>query len=156
MLNYFNREKLKSIILDEYPISRRDFEGCINLESLVIPESIDAVPADTFAGCKKLINIKCNPKLKEVHFKREETIPYWCTTITKSRFKNYENLEYLWASEKINYIEPGALDSCKILRYMKLSPHLLKYSNRKNLEVIIIQKDPQRLFLRRTSKAAKN
>ncbi len=98
-----------------------------DVERVRIAENVDTIPAETFAMCRELREVKGNNKLKKI----ERSAFYWCTslrTVTKmTGLIEIEENAFCCCSalsdidfDKLKMIGDGAFDDCESLRSINM------------------------------------
>lgn len=82
-------------------INKAAFDGCINLTRLQLPNELQVVETDCFSDCKKLTNINFPPHI---------------TTIRYSAFRNCESLTNITLPNSLVTLRGGCFEGCKSLR----------------------------------------
>ena len=81
-------------------IMREVFMGCVNLETVIIPEGVEQLGTDMFSGCAKLNNV---------------ILPDSLTYLGLSCFSNCTSLSNIVIPENVTYFGSGAFESCSSL-----------------------------------------
>lgn len=137
-LPYLNHKRIKTLILDNsvQEIHRSYFEAFVNLESIVLPETIKNVGLNVFANCKKLAMI--NNSAIENFINNKISIDESRTIILKEEFENWSNLQSLEIPKSIETIEKGAFDDCINLKILKCDPKWFPFIPKNNIRTLII------------------
>lgn len=103
---------IKSIIIEEGVTSIDDmaFDGCYNLESVKLPNSMEYIAQRAFRGCTKLTDVKLPDNLLLIEF---------------GAFKNCEKLQTITLPDSLVVIEEEAFAYCKALTKIAFPESLL-------------------------------
>ena len=122
---YMDNEELKNIKISEGVtlISGEAFLRCSNLESVILPESLETIDAAAFAQCHSLKNVKMNKNIRcieEYAFdecQSLETIilPEGIEYIYECAFSNCQSLKSVKIGNKVKFIGDGAFENCEKL-----------------------------------------
>lgn len=110
-------DSLKKVVFEKNDtlIKIRDFSGafsgCRALESVTIPEGVEAISAEAFNGCVRLTSV---------------TLPDTIETIEESAFKNCTGLITITVPENVTSIESNAFSGCT---------HLIEVYNKSELAI---------------------
>ena len=104
---FTNCVNLTSVIIPESitKIGKSSFQNCENLDEITLPKSIEVIDKYAFALCKNIRKISIPPKVK---------------SIEEATFLACENLELIEFSDEINNIGPIAFMMCKSLKGIAL------------------------------------
>ena len=99
------------------------FEGCENLQSIEIPESVTYIGSNAFYGCKSLKTVTLNEGLTIIRgsaFRnctslKEITMPQSVTSIGSNAFRGCSSLKKVVLTENISVIESSTFDDCTAL-----------------------------------------
>lgn len=99
------------------------FEGCENLQSIEIPESVTYIGGEAFEGCKSLKTVTLNEGLKTLKGStfsyctslKELRIPQSVTYMGSHIFYGCSSLKKVVLSENISVIEDSTFDNCTAL-----------------------------------------
>ena len=86
------------------------FEGCSNLQDIMIPSSVDSIGEDTFKGCTSLESVM---------------LPDNITTLPTDMFRNCTSLKEVHLPEALARIERGVFQNCSSLKAMTLQEPLV-------------------------------
>jgi len=81
-------------------ISNAAFKGCVNLKTIIIPDSITSISDDAFESCSNLVSI---------------TIPKSVTRIGQRAFRNCSNLTSITIPDNVTFIGQAAFAYCSNL-----------------------------------------
>jgi len=95
-----------------------------NLQSVIIPDNVTAIPTFCFDGCEKLANIIFPSQLQEINYRafakctsiKEISLPDQVTTIDGYAFSGCENLSVVTLPPDIKNVHKDAFDDCKHLK----------------------------------------
>ncbi len=119
----------KAIFLSDYQELRGEiFDNCIKLEEVVLPNSIECIPAEMFYGCVALKNIAFGENIKEIG----RNAFYSCKALKEVIIgKNIQRVyAYAFSNsglEKVSFLgeyitlETSAFDNCKNLNKLELN-----------------------------------
>lgn len=99
-------------------IGKSAFNGCNNIETISIPNTVVEIGSGAFRGCENLVNI---------------SLPNGVSRIEESTFNKCNNLNNIEMSNNVEYIGPTAFYNCKSLHYIKL-PDAINYIGRSAFE----------------------
>ena len=135
---FLNQKQIKTINLNEQVdhIALSDFEGFINLESCMIPNTIKRISPNVFINCKKLMNID-HPKGKSL-INNSVTIDDDRTEILKEEFKGWTNLKTLEIPSSIEKIEEDAFNDCVNLKYLTCDPKWFPFIPKNSIRKVVI------------------
>ncbi len=145
-LDKIDKSKLRTLLISEGTknILKVSIQGCVNLENLVIPETVEGIEPDTFKDCKKLVNIKCDERWSSV-FNTKAIIKNGTTEIKKSEFANWLNLRVLVIPNSVKSIEPGTFDNCRNLEFVKCEPKFFGMIYKEGIKVLEIPDGVERI-----------
>lgn len=97
-------------------LNKSFFENCVNLTSIVIPESVTTIDANVFKGCTNLTSITFGGQVRNISEGTFEdasslssiVIPNSVKTIDKNAFKNCTSLVSITISKSVNSIKEDA------------------------------------------------
>lgn len=101
---FYMCEKLKNVEIKSNEltlIETNTFSKCINLEKIILPDSLLCIDSNAFYGCSKLETI---------------VIPENVTNIYAGAFSHCENLKEIIIPESVNYIGYKVFDYCPKLK----------------------------------------
>lgn len=90
-------------------INWRAFEGCDNLVTVTIPNSVTYIDDSAFSGCKNLTNVTLGENVSE---------------IGSSAFTNCHSLESIIIPNSVKTIETNAFAMCKNLKTVTIGNHV--------------------------------
>jgi len=109
------------------------FEGCENLQSIKIPQGVQAIPSRTFQNCKSLLKVELNEGLTQMG----ESVFKNCTSLSDISlpstvrlmdyyiFENCDSLKRLVLPPALRIVPCNLCASCNNLEEVVLPPHLL-------------------------------
>ena len=119
------RDSIKTIIISEpiINIANLAFDGCTNLTSVSIPQSVKKIGAFAFRNCKKLESItipKSVSSIEEYAFDgcsklSSITIPYGVKIIRHRTFRDCANLRLITLPSSLTHIDIKAFSNCRSL-----------------------------------------
>ena len=128
-------------------VADRAFNGCKELESIEIPDSVEDIGIFTFSDCEKLSKVKLPSgleKIKTFCFKGCKSLehielPDSLTTIGDWAFYNCEKLSEIDLPSGLKVLKGGAFKGCESLKHVKLPSGLTEidktvFSNCTSLE----------------------
>lgn len=111
-------------------IGQNGFQGCVNLERVVIPSSITLVKAGAFKGCTGLISFQQVSNINNIFY--EDGIFEGCTSLSciklpetlnriyRDTFKGCTSLQYITVPEAVKIIYPRAFEDCTSLKEVEI------------------------------------
>jgi hypothetical protein len=111
---FANTENITKVIFESdkiRSIGHDCFNGCINLEEIEIPDSVNYIGYQAFYNCKKLKKVKLGKNLD---------------SLNHSMFQDCINLEEIEIPSNIKVIHKDVFYSCKKLTKVKLNEGLLR------------------------------
>lgn len=125
----------------EYTVTTVDagtFQGCTELKSIILPNTIKVIGESAFSGCTSLESV---------------VLPDSIDIINKELFYNCSKLPSIKIPEKIDSIAPSAFENCSTLSSLIIPSNVKTISNScfygcKNLETVIL---PDSIYLIGTS-----
>lgn len=157
MLKGFEKSSIKTLVILEgtKSIEKKDFQGLENLESIVIPESVEKIEKGTFEKFNHIRELKCEPKWFE-YFNRSKTedLEKLKTEVIKNNgIEEQENIQ-----NQINYFK----EKIEVLesKLTEFGTNEKNISNNENLEGIDLlkklEKETERLLEKYISKCKEN
>ncbi|MBO5318203.1 MAG: leucine-rich repeat protein [Ruminococcus sp.] len=113
------------------------FEGCQNLTSVEIPESVQLPPQEAFANCESLCTVilpKNIDRLPDNTFSRcvnlkRVNLPDSLEYIDTYAFESCYSLEEITIPEQVKHIMSGTFANCESLKTVELSENVTEISN---------------------------
>ena len=118
-------------------IGEKCFSGCLKLEELYIPKTIENIPKNAFEKCPKLNYIQANSKFLDCLPKEQITnlsILNRTKNLENVDFSNFKNLKKLEFEEEIENVPLNNFRNCPKLTELICSPNLLKNLQPKDKE----------------------
>lgn len=163
---FFDCESLEEITLpDDFSsiIYSDSFNGCINLKSVVLPESVEKIEKYAFKNCRSLehLVIKNVQVIENNAFTGCSAIKSagplgsgcdlefsWTDSLPENAFRDFSNLTKVTLPETITSIGKNAFRNCKSLKYVVLPDNVTElcaeaFHNCVSLESICIPDDIQ-------------
>ncbi len=112
---FSNLKNLKSISIPDNITRLGDFSGCINLETVTLPQKLASLPTECFMNCTSLKNV---------------ILPSSITAIPKHCFQCCSALESIELPESIVSIGDYAFSSCHLLSNINIPPRLYSIGQR--------------------------
>lgn len=110
--SFLNCTGMRSIRMEGIQLLRKSaFQGCVNLSSIELPETLRYIGKNAFSSCKRLRRISVHPGS-------------CCDRILKETFSECINLEEVTLPERIVRIEDRAFYRCMALERIKLPENL--------------------------------
>ncbi len=112
------------------------FFNCVNIKTVHLPESLQTLPNNAFAGCKSLISI-CLPDsvdyfgyetFKDCTSLREVKLPASIRYIPDSTFNNCNSLTTIQIPDSVAFIGYNAFRGCTSLKQINLSNNIVEIS----------------------------
>ena len=98
---FFNDENLKKVVFEEgscvKTIAGAAFEGCINLTTITLPDTVTAINSGTFYGCSSLTSVN---------------IPDEVTSIGSDAFNGCDSLDTITIPNSVKSIGEQAFNNC--------------------------------------------
>ena len=118
---FYMCEKLKNVEIKSNEltlIETNTFSKCINLEKIILPDSLLCIDSNAFYGCSKLETI---------------VIPENVTNIYAGAFSHCENLKEIIIPENVSYVGPNVFYGCPNLKIIcKVPQYIVKKNWDKN------------------------
>lgn len=124
-------------------ISKKQFEGWVNLQLLQIPRSVTEIEEGTFDDCKNLEYLICDPKWFHLFHKttiKELIVPDYVTELNKEQFDGFHSLTSIELPNEIKINDPFIFDSCESLVFVQCSHSLFKAFSEKILKKCVNNK----------------
>ena len=109
-------------------INQNMFEGCIGIEAISLPDSIEQIDKETFKGCTSLRSVRLPENLRIISsglFEncaslKEITVPAGVVGIMSRAFKDCESLERVDILGEVKSLGEKTFENCKNLTYIEL------------------------------------
>lgn len=119
-------------------IDDRTFADCTDLETVVIPESVECIGRKAFSGCKSLREINLPKSLREIKAEafcgceniERIIVPDSVYMISDNAFERCRGLKEISLPEKLLYLGEEAFRECNKLTRIHLPDSLLSIGNR--------------------------
>lgn len=118
------REEIEKVIIESgvTSVGHSAFEGCVNLSSATIPNTVTIIKGRAFASCEELASI---------------IIPDGVKTIEAPAFQYCFKLTSLFIPKSVTFIENGSFFACKGLTSIVVESNNPVYDSRNNCNAII-------------------
>ena len=127
-LGDFNCEMLTHVELPNHLSDLPRFSGCNNLTSLIIPDNIEIIKAQTFANCCNLKSVTIPNSINEIEYSAFQdcsslqsiSLPSSITNIAESMFRGCHDLQSIDIPDGVSKIDSWAFKDCTHLNEVNL------------------------------------
>lgn len=116
----------------------KQFENCVNLRSIILPEGITILPREIFKGCTSLASITLPENLETIHYGafrdcvslQSINLPESLSVMHHGVFRGCENLAHITLPNNLAFIADHLFRDCKSLTHIVIPASVSKIGDR--------------------------